>query len=1189
MRSTLRRWTVLTVACALALAGITFSVNDVAGFYAYRPWTVEIIEFVIFLGAMVCVVAGGWLWQRRPRNRCGPLLVAFGVAPALLQASYWVGPDLVPGIGLMIAIMVYRPLTGWLLLAWPSGRLRPGDRRALLVFAAIAAVCQAPGFLLQERGTSAPLVIVPLPAFASAMSHVTNFVVYPVGSVLLFATLIRRRRAMPAAARGSANAAVIAAAIAVIADVVANGVIPLTDLAMSNDAGLTVLGFAVSLFAFGRFLLTGIVLSWAIRWRLTTPLSGWQRIEVGRAKRVPAMSALLAARTGDPAARVIYPSSEGWIDADGHQAILTPGSGRTVSVVERLGRPVAAIDLDGAFDDRPSVIEAAAAAAGSCVEHERLQALALARLDEVRWARTSVLDAEDVTRRRLERDLHDGAQQQLLGLALKARLAAQLGTPDPDEVAAIASGLAAARRDIEAIAHGIMPVVLAEHGLVHALRTLAATTPIGVSVEVDLPDDLRPELASAIWFVITEAVTNSVKHAQARSRAISASASADQIVIAIVDDGVGGADAELGSGLAGLRQRVEGLAGTLSVISPRAARHADRCHHAAAAQSGVTRQRRNRFGGDIVRARVVVPVALTAVMLPVGWVLAVRLDDLTDSGPFTAILTGIVAAFAVTAVVAERRRPGRRVAPLVAIVGLIVLLSAFRSLPSPWCSAVGAAVWLAGPLVIADLLLSYPDGLSRIARRRAAVALWLIPSVLAGAIVAVSGPAADGGATVRALSWSVGRFPFVRLRNPLLVHESPALVRVLTAVWAGWVVAALAVTVWMLIGRLRRADAADRRLVSPIALAGLVAVVGVVVQMLASWPAGDPLAPDAVFDLNDWYGALLRVTSVVALPILAGVFVWLEVLRPQLSRVAGGALQIGGDDSLDESVDDLQQRLRHTLDDPTLRLGFRIDDAASTDIAGWVDTFGNPFDAHATNDRSTTIITRDGAEMALIDCDLAVAERPDDVELAAQLAAVALDNQRLRSLTLAQAEVVRASGERLLQAADRARHSLERDLTVGPAALLAAAESALSSVGAPSRAALERAADLILQALAGVRKLSHGLAPPTLDQIGLAAALEDLAGRSDALGDVSVPAGRLARPIEATLYASVALALEGAVGPVDVKVVTAPGEVSLHLAGRLAPIDDLVTDRVGALDGTIIDTDGGRTVQLPLTAGGARL
>jgi signal transduction histidine kinase len=192
--------------------------------------------------------------------------------------------------------------------------------------------------------------------------------------------------------------------------------------------------------------------------------------------------------------------------------------------------------------------------------------------DELAASRLRIVEAGDAERRRLERNLHDGAQQRLVALAVALRLAQDKLRDKPDEVAQIlriaAEELSEALTELRELAQGIHPAVLTERGLETALEVLAARAPLPVELDVRLPERLPEPVEAAAYYVAAEALANVVKHAGAESACVRAHAYDRRAVIEIEDDGVGGAD-PLGSGLFGLRDRVETLDGSMWVQSAR--------------------------------------------------------------------------------------------------------------------------------------------------------------------------------------------------------------------------------------------------------------------------------------------------------------------------------------------------------------------------------------------------------------------------------------------------------------------------------------------------------------------------------------------------------------------------------------------------------------------------------------------
>ena len=198
-------------------------------------------------------------------------------------------------------------------------------------------------------------------------------------------------------------------------------------------------------------------------------------------------------------------------------------------------------------------------------------------------SRARIVTAADEARRRLERDLHDGAQQQLISLALTLRQAQARarGTPAQELVAEALEQLQEALAELRDLARGIHPAVLSERGLAAALEVLAARTP--VPVELRAPQErVAPAAEAAIYFTVAEALTNVAKHAQATRAYVHVDVQGGTLTARVADDGVGGATVPPGSGLHGLGDRLEAFGGTLTVESPRG-------------------------GGTTIRARVPVP------------------------------------------------------------------------------------------------------------------------------------------------------------------------------------------------------------------------------------------------------------------------------------------------------------------------------------------------------------------------------------------------------------------------------------------------------------------------------------------------------------------------------------------------------------------------------------------------------
>ena len=202
------------------------------------------------------------------------------------------------------------------------------------------------------------------------------------------------------------------------------------------------------------------------------------------------------------------------------------------------------------------------------------QALANAEArEQLAASRTRLVSAGDAERRRLERNLHDGAQQRLVGLAIALRLTDRLVDADPAEahrqLARASDELREALAELRELARGLHPAVLSDHGLEAAVLGLVPRTPVPVEALYDAPKRTPEAVEVAAYFVVSEALTNVAKYAQATLARVEVRALGDRLLVEIIDDGVGGADLEGGTGLRGLADRVEALGGKLGVQSER--------------------------------------------------------------------------------------------------------------------------------------------------------------------------------------------------------------------------------------------------------------------------------------------------------------------------------------------------------------------------------------------------------------------------------------------------------------------------------------------------------------------------------------------------------------------------------------------------------------------------------------------
>ena len=283
----------------------------------------------------------------------------------------------------------------------------------------------------------------------------------------------------------------------------------------------------------------------------------------------------LAEALGDPSLELAYwlPESGGYVDESGrpiHDSGAEPG--RAVTVLEQQGERVGALVHDPAAFDDPELLRSVSAAARIALANVRLQADVRRHLDDVEASRRRLLETSDAQSRRLELRLRQGVGRQLsdLGEVLERARA----DPGPSGTVAVRALLTDAQReleeaqhDLERLASGVRPPVLAELGVGAALSALAERS--GVAVRLAVPPERHSEaVETTIYFICAEALANVQKHARARSVEIEVRVEGGSIVVIVADDGVGGADPSSGSGLEGLRDRIEASGGRLAIESP---------------------------------------------------------------------------------------------------------------------------------------------------------------------------------------------------------------------------------------------------------------------------------------------------------------------------------------------------------------------------------------------------------------------------------------------------------------------------------------------------------------------------------------------------------------------------------------------------------------------------------------------
>jgi signal transduction histidine kinase len=513
------------------------------------------------------VLAGVVAWSRRPGSRFGPLMIVAGGASFLASLSS-ANIAVVFTIGIafdLVAAVVFLHV----FLAFPSGRLEGRGERSLIAAAYFTAFgLQLVGMALGGFGPDNLLQITSEPdaAYSLLRGQLVALSAFFLAGVGILA--IRRRGASrPLRRRLALLVDSFALALVMLAVLYLSAVLGLVSgqlgFELLRRATLFVIGLAPLAFLFGL-----------LHARLARAAVGELFVEL-RGSPAPAdLRDALARALGDPSLRLVYwlPAYESWADVDGQPVVLDGvGDHRATTLIDRGGVHVAAMTHDSAVNDEPELLEAVAAAAAIALENARLHAESAARLTELHASRERIVAAGDAERRRLERNLHDGAQQRLVAVALQLRLLQRRIRGDPamaEELVTVASAeLAQSLDELRELARGIHPAVL-EHGLAGALDALATRSAVVTTVAYDAPGRLPEPVELAAYFVACEALTNVAKYAGASAVTVRVWRNGRVAFIEVADDGIGGADDSLGSGLRGLADRVEALHGNLRVVSP---------------------------------------------------------------------------------------------------------------------------------------------------------------------------------------------------------------------------------------------------------------------------------------------------------------------------------------------------------------------------------------------------------------------------------------------------------------------------------------------------------------------------------------------------------------------------------------------------------------------------------------------
>jgi signal transduction histidine kinase len=562
----------LLSAIGVGLAAVTAYAPFVYGHALQTPLS-PLFATAIFAGELLWVAAMLASYGRSPGAPMWKLILASRVIAAL--GVIWVVNTPLTWVTWQATIGLATVVFAHLVLAFPSGRLPTRYDRGVVIVAYVVFVAARVAWLLvwDPRVASCfprcqvnPFLFWPNEALAFALGPGLGVAMLVLALAVIYgiwrhwhrASLVQRRTLLPVAIVAPLELGLAASSFL---------------LAMNQQVWESVgIVISTSPLAFIHAAIPAGFLAGLLATRLSRGGIADLAVQLGHGVPLGGLRDALARALRDPTLALAFPApgGQGFVDSDG-LAIEVPSAAnarRGVAPLQRDGELLAVLIYDPAIEiEDPGRVAAVGSVAGMALENERLAAQVRAQLEEVRASRARIVEAGDAERRRIERDLHDGAQQRLVALAMRLDQA-RGSSPDADQVIdSTTAELLAAIREVRDLARGLHPTILTERGLAAAVEVLAERTPIPVHASV-LDERLPAEIEAAAYFVIAEALTNAARHAQATSVDLEAAVVNASLTISVADDGRGGADATAGSGLQGLVDRVAAVGGRLTVESP---------------------------------------------------------------------------------------------------------------------------------------------------------------------------------------------------------------------------------------------------------------------------------------------------------------------------------------------------------------------------------------------------------------------------------------------------------------------------------------------------------------------------------------------------------------------------------------------------------------------------------------------
>ena len=565
----------------LALAGVAATVAAATLAYEGAAGQPGLIALARALIVGVPIAVGLYAWYHGSNRRFGVLLALAGggwfvttLAESADPVAYTVGRT----AGWLVELLVV-----YLVLCFPSGRLvAQADRRLTQVMAAVVAVFFLPQALLAETFS------VPSPFTSCVQDCPANVlftldaepafvqsVMRPLGAVLVFAVMAavvvrleqRMRRSTPLTRRMLAPVVGVAMLRA--------GALGVAIVVRELEPGAWPVELAAWLLALSVPAIALAFLAGLLRWRLFAERALQRLTECLRS--VPDTLTLrraFADAFGDPTIEIVFPSNGRWMDGRSNTVDLpAPDSGRAVSEVRRHGLVIAAIIHDQGLCARPELVAAGVSMAAVVLENQRLTVEAEASLRELQLSRARLAAGAEQERRRIERDLHDGAQQRLVALRIELELAEDVVRADPERGV---ERLRQFEHDVEEtldelrdLAHGVYPPVLADRGLEAALRSVSQRSTVRVDLLTHDVGRYSTEIEGAVYFCIREALQNAQKHAAGARRIVVTldAGTRAELRFSVRDDGAGAAAIVAGTGITNMQDRLAAIGGEVDVTS----------------------------------------------------------------------------------------------------------------------------------------------------------------------------------------------------------------------------------------------------------------------------------------------------------------------------------------------------------------------------------------------------------------------------------------------------------------------------------------------------------------------------------------------------------------------------------------------------------------------------------------------